>query len=39
MMVSLTTLFGYYLGLGVHGVDWLRLLVTLIGTSLLPRVR
>jgi protoheme IX farnesyltransferase len=34
MMVSLTTLFGYYLGLGVNGVDWLRLLVTLVGTSL-----
>src|SRR4029078_2318750 len=34
MMVSLTTLFGYYLGVGVQGVDWVRLLVTLIGTSL-----
>jgi len=34
MIVSLTTLFGYYLGVGVNGVDWLRLLVTLIGTSL-----
>ncbi len=34
MMVSLTTLFGYYLGLGVNGVDWLRLVVTLVGTSL-----
>lgn len=33
-MVSLTTLFGYYLGAGVDAFDWLRLAVTLVGTSL-----
>jgi heme o synthase len=33
-MVVLTTLFGYYLGASNNGVDWMRLAVTLVGTSL-----
>jgi protoheme IX farnesyltransferase len=33
-MVVLTTFFGFYLGAGGDGVDWIRLVVTLLGTSL-----
>ncbi len=33
-MVVLTTLFGYSLGAGVAAFDWLRLVMTLVGTGL-----